>query len=362
MTTTSHPEENSGSWVSAGMETLRDYFGEEDNENGGVTNSPAAIAPKQTNNNETADPVPSSNGISTAAGAAAPAQAPEKGDNEEKNTPSVAENSTITVEWCAVLPETSDGSKEDKTKVAKGTEPSQPGKKNDGGVVSEKKVVAAAATMNNDNKRAALPPAVADGDLDDNDSSKQHRHQASRKRPRLKKNASSSSTSTNTSSNTEDYDQETSSDEDESHGHKKKAITYSPETAAAMAELQQPGMVTLPLSCLTGKIIESPEGLALLLAPHPTLKTAAEYVAAYGWNNRSSHEKTVVDTHNRRWTRAEDEILKHGVEELGGVPPHNWKEIARSFFPGTRHHNQVRCFRCNYSISIWTETSLPRLT
>lgn len=347
MTSTSQAEvNNGGSWVSAGMQTLRDYFGEEEEEARKV----ASVAPKTNSETAVADPVTSNKDV---------ADAPKKptattagtGDNG-KNAPRVVaagETSVITVEWCAASPETSDENEGGKTKAkdaAATSEPShatQPGNTEKSGGESTKKFVAAAAvTMENDKKRAAESAAAAAGNGDDTDSTPQqqhHRHhQLSRKRPRLKKNSSSSSAG---SSNTEDYEEETSSDEDESNIDKKKSVEYSPETAAAMAELQQPGMVTLPLRCLTGKVIETPQGLALLLAPHPTLKTAAEYVAAYGWNN-SSTQTTVVDTHNRRWTRAEDEILKHAVEELGGVPPHNWKEIARSYFPGTRHHNQVR--------------------
>jgi len=92
---------------------------------------------------------------------------------------------------------------------------------------------------------------------------------------------------------------------------------------AVSQEKEEQEQVTLPASMLTAKPIPTPQSLAMLLHPKETI-SAATY-SGYA----------------SRWTKAEDEHLKYAVA-LGAGPPHNWKEIARTYFPATRNGNQVR--------------------
>jgi hypothetical protein len=100
--------------------------------------------------------------------------------------------------------------------------------------------------------------------------------------------------------------------------------------------------VTLPSSLLTGKLIQTPQGLALLLASRPQSGGYTELRAAYSSSatNTSNESENTVDTRNKRWTRAEDEQLKFALSQEDG-PPINWKEIARLYFTGTRNCSQV---------------------
>lgn len=92
-----------------------------------------------------------------------------------------------------------------------------------------------------------------------------------------------------------------------------------------------------PDSLLTGRLIDTPYGLAVLLPPQTT---AVEYNAALAARNMNP-SITPAHSKNKRWTKAEDKLLAYAVEQEGGRPPHNWKEIARTYFPGMRSDNQV---------------------
>ena len=97
--------------------------------------------------------------------------------------------------------------------------------------------------------------------------------------------------------------------------------------------------VTLPSSLLTGKLIQTPQGLALLLASRPKTEGYSAMYASSA-SNTFSESNYSVDTRNKRWTRAEDAQLKYAVSREDS-PPINWKEIARLFFSGTRNYSQV---------------------
>lgn len=151
-------------------------------------------------------------------------------------------------------------------------------------------------------------------------------------------------------------------DDDDDHGRSDKKLSPAsssnkePNATAATQMLHSPNsstdsnMVTLPASLLTGKLIHTPEGIALLLkaADYATLFAASASSATHSTNAIAVSAPSAAinginssDTRNKRWTRAEDERLKYAVVTEAG-PPHNWKEIARSYFPGTRNSSQVR--------------------
>ena len=111
-------------------------------------------------------------------------------------------------------------------------------------------------------------------------------------------------------------------------------VTSDGQDDAVSQEKEEQEQVTLPTSTLTGKLIPTPQGLAMLLHPKETMSAATYSVYA-------SVSDPGSITRNMRWTKAEDEHLKYAVELEAG-PPHNWKEIARTYFPATRNGNQVR--------------------
>ena len=102
-------------------------------------------------------------------------------------------------------------------------------------------------------------------------------------------------------------------------------------------------LVTLPASLLTGQLIQTPQDqdLSLLLPSRPELTSHTDLRFAYA--SSASCESTSIDTRNKRWTLDEDMQLKFAVAKEAG-PPHNWKEIARLYFSGTRTSCQV-CYR-----------------
>jgi hypothetical protein len=107
-----------------------------------------------------------------------------------------------------------------------------------------------------------------------------------------------------------------------------------------------------PASMLTGQIIQTDRGVAVLLLPQSLQeRVAIARLAQCGAiNDSSSSQQQPLDSRNRRWTAAEDLLLTHAVQELRGVL--KWKEIARTYFPGTRTANQVCCIQIAFLHSI----------
>jgi hypothetical protein len=96
-----------------------------------------------------------------------------------------------------------------------------------------------------------------------------------------------------------------------------------------------------PASMLTGQVIQTTRGVAVLLLPQCLQERAAiARLAQCGTiNDSSSCQEQPLDTRNKRWTASEDQLLAHAVQQFQGV--HKWKEIAQTYFPGTRSANQV---------------------
>lgn len=69
----------------------------------------------------------------------------------------------------------------------------------------------------------------------------------------------------------------------------------------------------------SGRLVETPDGLALLL-----YKTSDRLTSADG------------PRRHVRWTAEEDSLLRAAVELEDG-PPHNWKRIAQKYFQGSRN-------------------------
>jgi len=113
------------------------------------------------------------------------------------------------------------------------------------------------------------------------------------------------------------------------------SLAMIPPTVSSDVMEDTASQESLPASMLKGKLIPTPQGLAMLLHPKKTMSAASYSVYI------SSASDPGSITRNKRWTRAEDEHLKYAVAMEAG-PPHNWKEIARTYFPATRNGNQVR--------------------
>lgn len=79
----------------------------------------------------------------------------------------------------------------------------------------------------------------------------------------------------------------------------------------------------VPSFMLSGRVVQTPEGPALLLRTPPRDVVLGSDVSR-----------------GRRWTQDEDQILKNAIEEQGG-PPYKWKTVSIDYFYGTRNEHQV---------------------
>jgi hypothetical protein len=111
----------------------------------------------------------------------------------------------------------------------------------------------------------------------------------------------------------------------------RRAVSFEAVEQAPTAE------VNIPASLMTGRLIATQHGLAMLLVPNDNI-SAAEYAAfASSVTNPSTAS---AQTKCKHWTKAEDELLKFAVSKEDG-PPYTWTELARNYFPATRNANQV---------------------
>lgn len=110
-----------------------------------------------------------------------------------------------------------------------------------------------------------------------------------------------------------------------------------PKVAVDTVEHARLAKVTIPASLMTGKLISTAHGLAMLLIPNENMSAADFSTFASAVTNPSIGS---AGTKCKHWTKAEDELLKFATSNEGG-PPYNWTEIGRNYFPATRSANQV---------------------
>jgi hypothetical protein len=115
-----------------------------------------------------------------------------------------------------------------------------------------------------------------------------------------------------------------------------KAEDRQEELSTARNELAK----TIPASLLSGKVISTKYGLAMLLVPSPNI-TTTEYNSAMTMHpSLVPQSKSKLTTRFKHWIQSEDELLTYAISKHS--PPYSWQDIAHAYFPGSRTANQVR--------------------
>jgi Myb-like DNA-binding domain len=97
---------------------------------------------------------------------------------------------------------------------------------------------------------------------------------------------------------------------------------------------------TIPASLLSGKVISTKYGLAMLLVPSPNITTTEYNSAMTTHPSLVQQSKSKLTTRFKHWIQSEDELLTYAISKHS--PPYSWQDIAHAYFPGTRTANQVR--------------------